>query len=233
MCPDINPSIPIVGQPNSSEEPKVVNALTQLVGAVNNVDSDQIADGTIAAGDISSSLADFLALTVAGTTRRGKAIIPAAEGMTNSAYSYLATPDRVSSIVLPTDGLICVAYQALWRETVPNAGRAALFLGATQLVLSRAGGGVAVQETSNNGAANVYTPLTSAPGGLLSPPAVTADASNVTTGQIVGNANTSPFGGFVSLFAAAGTYDVGVKFKASAGTVTIADRRLWVWTIAF
>jgi hypothetical protein len=38
MAPDINPSIPIAGQPNSSEEPKIVTALTQLVAAVNNVD---------------------------------------------------------------------------------------------------------------------------------------------------------------------------------------------------
>lgn len=43
MSPDISPSIPVVGQPNSTEEPKLVTALTQLVAAVNDVDSAQLA----------------------------------------------------------------------------------------------------------------------------------------------------------------------------------------------
>ncbi len=50
--PDINPSLPQVGQPDSTEEPKVVTALTQLIAAVNNVDTDQIEDGTILTADI-------------------------------------------------------------------------------------------------------------------------------------------------------------------------------------
>lgn len=55
MAPDINPSIPIVGQPNSSEEPKVVTALTQLVAAVNDVDSAQIQDLSVTNADIANA----------------------------------------------------------------------------------------------------------------------------------------------------------------------------------
>jgi hypothetical protein len=62
----INPSIPVVGQPNSSEEPKIVTALTQLVGAVNNIDSSQIVDGTIVANDLATAVKDgYLKLATA------------------------------------------------------------------------------------------------------------------------------------------------------------------------
>lgn len=43
--PDINPSIPIIGQPDSTEEPKVVTALTQLVAEVNErVEESELSD---------------------------------------------------------------------------------------------------------------------------------------------------------------------------------------------
>lgn len=38
----INPGIPAVGSPNSSEEPKIATALTQLVGQVNLEDDQQV-----------------------------------------------------------------------------------------------------------------------------------------------------------------------------------------------
>lgn len=40
--PDISPSIPIVGQPNSSEEPKIVTALGSIVATINNLDKDNL-----------------------------------------------------------------------------------------------------------------------------------------------------------------------------------------------
>jgi hypothetical protein len=39
MCPDINPSLPAVGQPNSSEDPKILTALTTIIGTINNLDT--------------------------------------------------------------------------------------------------------------------------------------------------------------------------------------------------
>jgi hypothetical protein len=50
----INPSLPIVNQPNSTEEPKIPVALGQIVGAVNNIDSSQIVDGAIQTADIAN-----------------------------------------------------------------------------------------------------------------------------------------------------------------------------------
>lgn len=68
MAPDINPSIPVVGQPNSSEEPKIVTALTQLVAAVNNVDTAQLADAAVTAVKIEAQQAwQTIALGSGGT----------------------------------------------------------------------------------------------------------------------------------------------------------------------
>jgi hypothetical protein len=53
----INPSIPIVGQPDATEDPKIATALTQIVGAVDNVDTTQIVDGTILPADIAAQQA--------------------------------------------------------------------------------------------------------------------------------------------------------------------------------
>ena len=53
--PDINPSLPIIGQPNSTEEPKVVTALSQLIAAVNDVDSAQILDLAVSTADIANN----------------------------------------------------------------------------------------------------------------------------------------------------------------------------------
>lgn len=176
-----------------------------------------------------------------GVVRRGKSIIAATESRTNTAYGLLTTPDRVQ-VVLPADGLICVAYQATWQESVNAAARAAIFVGANQLkrAPSAAGGGPVVQETaialSGSGTAGIDWPLWTQTPGLasLSSGTVVGGASSytgdVTTGQIVG---TDASAGQALIFAAAGTYDVSVQFKASSGSVTAKNRKLWVWTMGF
>jgi hypothetical protein len=42
-----------------------------------------------------------------------------------------------------------------------------------------------------------------------------------------------PFGGPVKVFAAAGTYDISVQFKTSAGTLSVKNRKLWARAVAF
>lgn len=233
MSPQINPSIPIAGQPNLSEEPKIVTALSQLVAAVNNVDAAQIVDGTITATELAAAVADALGVNTA-TIRRGKSIIAATETRTNAAYGLMTTPDRVQNVVLPTDGLIYVAYQATWQESVNSASRAAIFVGANQLKL--ADGTLTapqVQEASNgSGTASIDKPLSTSPRGLTGSGVGggTVYGGDVTTGQVVGQDFAT---GICVLFAAAGTYDISVQFKSTSGSVTVKNRRLWVWTLGF
>src|SRR4051794_35389241 len=63
----------------------------------------------------------------------GKSIIATTETTTSASYTLLTTPDRVSGVVVPTDGLLCVWFQATWRESASGNAGAALHLGSTQV----------------------------------------------------------------------------------------------------
>lgn len=177
----------------------------------------------------------------------GKSIIATEQSRENTAYGTLTTPDRVT-IVLPEDGLIAVAYQATWSETVEHAAFASIFLGANQLKLARAGEGpkgplvqeALIGKTESNAILSTFS------GGLWSSPAATPyNFGDVTTGQIVGHSgeikygsgtpgapeSSATAGGPCYLFAAAGTYELSVQFKASSGSVHVKNRKLWVWSM--
>lgn len=200
--------------------------LAELNGGI---DEDNISP----TASISSTLIDFSTVGTGGVFDSGSAIVGTEQSTSSTSYTSLTTPDT-TTVILSTNGLIHVLYQAQWKESVNNAARAAIFLGATQLYSQGAtGGSPAVAETGCGGDANVYAALVSAPGlGLLS--AATAGVAvgdPVTTGQVVGTGTSG--GGLCSIFAAAGTYDLAVKFKASTGTVSAKNRKLWVWSQDF
>lgn len=191
---------------------------------------------------LTSTQAARLGLNTDGVVRRGKSIIAAAEPRGNVAFGLLGTPDRVQNVVLPTDGLIRIAYQAMWKESVAGAASAAIFIGGNRLKARQliTNAFVGDSQGAQIGIANFYNPLFSFSGGLRS---VNGGAvlsgdhpDDVTTGQIVGgqdSAGVSWSAGQVTVFAAAGTYDVSVQFLASSGTVTAKNRKLWVETIGF
>jgi hypothetical protein len=136
-------------------------------------------------------------------------------------------PDQVAGIVLPTNGLIRVAYQATWQESVTGAAKAAIFIGANQLKINASGGAApVVQEVGIGTPSPTDNPLSTYRVGLVSGGSAVASGANVTTGQVVGGPGLE--GGECLIFAAAGTYTISVQFKAAAGTVTVKDRRLWV-----
>lgn len=190
----------------------------------------------------------------------GKSIIATSETRANTAYGKLATPDQVSSVVLPTDGLLAIWFHALWHGGVGSATavRAAIFIGANQLKVPQDGttsGAPATEAAAlNDGAGSVFTNLVTVPIGLAGGTNGGSNASTVTTGMVVGAApnatgldllyelggaaytsvgDYTPGGGPVYVWAAAGTYDVSVQFKSATGTVTVKERKLWVRTIAF
>jgi hypothetical protein len=241
----LTPILPTPGDPNASEDLDVLSALTALYGLVNgNVDDANITDGSLSAAiaaaaiddtKLASALAAILGVSSGSTVRRGKSIIAAAEARSNTSYGLLTTPDRVQNVVLPTDGLIAVAFQADWQNSVGSAGNADIFIGANQL--KRAYASVAAPGVSpavGPSTAASYRPLASYGGGLFASADVgTAHSGPVTTGQAVGDFTNSPEGGPCYIFAAAGTYDISVQFKASSGSVTARNRQLWVWTLGF
>ena len=213
------------------------DAVTSAKLADDAVVTDAIANDAVTAAELAD--AAKLGLTEGGVVRRGKAIIATEESTTSSSYTYLTTPDRVQNVVLPTDGLIFVAYTAAWKQSVDNTARAAIFVG-NQLKVHINGSAPAVSEASigtGSGSTN-YAPLSSVPGGLQATTGYPTPYGAVTTGQAIVGQNTyatnpSGVGGICTIFAAAGTYDIGIKFKTSSGTVTAKERKLWVWTMGF
>lgn len=199
------------------------------------------ANAGFSAADLTTATLQTLGMNNGGQVGRGKSIIASTEARSNVAYGTLTTPDQVAGIVLPTDGVICVLFHAFVQESVTNAGRVSLFLGANQLRATVGSNAVAVQETGVGGgtnAPNTDAIMTSFPHGLTSP-ANTSAATLVTTGQAIaisgtpGSSTDTSGGGPCFIFAAAGTYTVSVQFKASSGSITAKNRKLWVWTLGF
>jgi hypothetical protein len=166
--------------------------------------------------------------------RRGKCNIATSESTTATSYAIgnLATPDRVTQIVLPADAWIAVMYQAIWQNTVGSNGKAAVFLNTTQCKIGSGTGAPSNVEAAGPTQANddglLFTASSSPTGaGALVTTSGAGAATEVTTGQMIGDGISS--GGMVYCFAAAGTYDVSVQFKNSAaGTTTVKNRHLWV-----
>lgn len=221
-----------------------LNAITAWANG--SIDNTNLANAGVTPDKLSTTLAQYLGITNAANTGRGKSIIATTESRTNVAYGTLTTPDQVTGIVLPTDGLITVAYQATWQESVNAAASAALFVGANQLVgamvnaAAPSTGGVSVASIGC-GTAAIDKPLTTYAGGLLSSQgfvSATAYGPDVTTGQLLGQNILTPTvlipaGGTVGIFAAAGTYTISVQFKSTSGSLTVKNRKLWVWTTGF
>jgi hypothetical protein len=154
-------------------------------------------------------------------------IIAAEEIRTNTAFGTLTTADEIKGVVLPENALIAVGYQAVWKNSVAEAGRAALFLNANQLAVASSSGALAQQATCI-ASTGVKAALSSYYGGLSSSKAGEY-SGNVTTGQAVGiNSVGAEQGGICFIFAAPGTYNIGVQYKATSGSVTVKERKLWV-----
>lgn len=168
-------------------------------------------------------------------------VIATEESTASPIFTTLATPDRITNVVLPENGLIAIGYQASWKYTKEEVAgsrcNAAIFIGANQLRAAIGGGNPAVQEASIGSEVNHFRPLSSCAYGLVGGRASGAgDEAQVTTGQAIGIQGESSWGerpimgGFCYVFAAAGTYDISVKFQGGdeGGSVTAKSRRLWV-----
>lgn len=228
-------------------QPENVNQLNSNLAAIatvlnGSVDATNLAAGAVDVAELASTLAAFLGVTQSGAVRRGKSIIATEESRSNTAYGLLATPDRVQNVVLPTDGLICVAFQGMWKSSASGLASAAIFIGSNQVKVASNDGGsaapIVAEESGGTTPSNTYRPLYSTQSKGLTSTGATGAAytGDVTTGQLIGEYNnidsTAPTG-VAYIFAAAGTYDVSIQFKASSGSVTAKERKLWVWTMGF
>lgn len=110
----------------------------------------------------------------------------------------------------------------LWPKIASGTGTVGLFLGSTQVV-GPIGSPVELAFV-NTTYDRVIASLPSSNGGIGASGGAAAD---VATGQLADN-------GDLAIYAAAGTHTVSLRFKSSAGgSVSVKDRKLWVWTQAF
>lgn len=224
----------------SGREPRHIEQITQnfeeIISAINNFDGGNLRTESVTAEKLSNAILEATGINT-GTVRRGKLNIATAQSRTNVAYGYLETADKIT-VHLPTESLIGIGYQATWQESVAGAGRAAIFIGANQLKVAPGGSAVGssptTPEANTSSAANVNLDLilTTYNAGLISEQMASAVGytGDVTTGQALGSTSG---GGPCFAFAREGTYEVGVQFKATSGTITAKNRKLWVWTLGF
>lgn len=197
---------------------EVQDSLNKLRTAVNDIDEANLSAALALRLDINSA-----------ATKRGKSVIPTEESTASGAPTTLTTPDRVSNITVPADGIVEVSFQAEWRSTVTGAGRAALFIGGNQLSTSgNATVPPAQQAVAPAGAGTTYVRLFSYIGGISSD-SHTGGVTDTTTGMVLGGA----FGGFGPIRVerlAAGTYNFEIRYSVTSGSVFAKNRTLKVKT---
>lgn len=212
--------IPISGAGQIGATDLASNAVTTAKIPDANVTAAKIADESISPDKLTDTVVAHLGLTDSETKGRGVLEVAGQEITSSTSFTFLSTPDRIQNVVLPTDGLIYISYRALWWLGGSATGTAAIFIGANQLKVPVAEGApLAIAATVTTGHPG---PLYTSPAnGLDSAGSAATDSSFVTTGQMVGG---------IVVEAAAGTYDIGVKFKSSSGAVSLAvkERKLWV-----
>jgi hypothetical protein len=186
----------------------------------------------IITADISNVAGTVTFQGLSGTGVRGATNISTSQSTSSTTYTTLATPDQVAGIVLPTNGLIAVWYYADWQESILGAARAAIFIGANQVKIPTQGAPAVQEPGIGAGATSTNVPLTTFSGGLQSS-GTSGGSTGVTTGELLALNPNAGAGGAAYVFAAAGTYTVSVQFKASSGSVTAANRRLWVQALSF
>lgn len=138
----------------------------------------------------------------------------------NTAFGILPTADLVKEVKVGESGLLKIGYSARFKSSVSGAGAASIFLGANELKLYTTEPKVQFATTVGT----TFRHLSSFFGGLTTSTAGEAVGADVTTGQLI-SASTS--GGIAELWLAPGTYEVSVQYKASSGSVSAKERRLW------
>lgn len=139
-------------------------------------------------------------------------VIATEQSTSSTSYTYLTSEDKIEGVVVPENGKVVVTYLAAWKSSVESAGRAALFAGSNIVVGTRSQP-EAVALTSflalSTSFDATYQPLVSG-ASLTSVP---------TTGIAIPS---------VDVYLPAGTYTIGVKYRATSGSVTAKERKLWV-----
>jgi hypothetical protein len=231
---------------NASGVPQYVTGsgdVTNDESGVFTIGSEKVTEGKIKNGAVGTSK---LATSAKPVSWYAPKIISTEETKTSESFTALTTADEIQNIVVPAGGFMLVGYKAIWKSGTKGVGRgaAAIFLGENQLRVPDPAGGEGKQAArSSTLTENQWGSLTSCPLGLVGSQTVTPGAlAWPTTGAVVGMPQSAEaelgggmlasgaYGGLCQVFAAAGTYNLSVRFKAGGGgaPLTVKERQLWV-----
>jgi hypothetical protein len=192
-----------------------------------------------------------------GITPYAPVIIETEQSRSEATYGTLGTPDEIPGIVVPAGGLLLVEYRAVWKQSVQEKARAAIFLGENQLKVRTGNSSTAeALAAAFNAVTNFAYLSTSSALGLQSTASGMSGTLNVTTtGLLAGGfapkaqsllcelggtletlkaAEEAPrgFGGLAVIEGlAAGTYNLSIRFKALEGSVTAKKRLLSAYVL--
>jgi hypothetical protein len=176
-----------------------------------------IRDGAITAAKLSSDVLGPAGLVSGLSTAT-------TETTTSTSYTTLTTADSVS-VTVGTNGLLRIAFRALWKLTAAsNDGSIALFLGSQQLQTYGADNTPANIAGTLVATGDNYGFVGTSATGFTVTASPTSDSALITTGI-----SLNP----LTIDVAAGTYTVSVKYKVNAvsgGTLSVKERKLWAWT---
>lgn len=202
-----------------------------------------VADGTIAASYPNRiRLADVLIPATATTVTtanifdrrpktRGHTNIATSEARTNTVYGLWTTPDQVTELVLPPDGLFRVGFQGDVQQAAAGvgAGKVAIFLNSTQLKQPDTPNNV--QEVSPFNVGGVDSIICSALFGLTTVDPGGVFTSFAATGTTLGRSPESGSGSLCEIWAAAGTYHLSIQSKSTSLAMTAKQRKFWVFVV--
>ena len=198
--PEINPTIPVVGSPHSTEDPKTRAALITIRNAINgNLDMDNWTPGSIEASSLDDDLAAALGINNGSNVGRGYSTVATSQSTTSSSYTDLGTAGPSVTVDVPATGFV-MAYVEV-NVTGPTTGSSlvgiyeATDLPSTQTVLLQLAGSSGVMKSS--------------------------------PGSITG---VSTVGGWLMLPATAGARTYTLKYArfSGSGNATFSGRKLWV-----
>lgn len=208
--------VPANGEPRATGEGKVATALQKLKEGLTG-------------GLTNSNLSGAAGITRANLAAESKPvtwyeskIIATEQSRESTSFGTLTTADEITGVVVPAGGIVVVRYKANVKSSVSGAGRVALFIGANQLKSNEIGGGPLNQEAATT--ATTFHAFTSSIWGITG--SSIESGADVTTGQSLAAGSN---GGRCEIHGLpAATYAISVQYKATSGTITAKERKLWV-----
>lgn len=222
---------PILGGNDQTEQSKVISDLQAIVAQIN---------GNIDQSNLAAALAATLGVNTA-SAKRGASIITATDTIGSTSPALLGNPDRVSQLVVPTNGIIWVSYRAIFTYSAGPATTitATLYLGNNAAKNMWGGGapsirnpyaqpgypGATLAMSASYASATVQAVCSTHPISGLAESGADGAGNPPQSSDLVNGQGVGPF---YPIRVQPGTYDVSVRWACTNGTtVTVSDRALF------